>query len=77
MINPSGPLTDADIIAARTRAAESDVPWDRSKAVRDAIVSAKAKREARLRERRRRILMASVGALLFLLAILGWLLTRR
>lgn len=76
MNGKSAPLTEADIIAARYRAAEGGVPWDRAKAISEAMQKAAVKRALR-RQRRNRIILASLGAFLFLAAVLGWLLTRR
>jgi ferric-dicitrate binding protein FerR (iron transport regulator) len=78
-------ITEADIVAARTRAAEGGVPWDRAKAAKQAIEAQETKaalQAARLaawerRRRRNRVLIAALGLLLAMLALLGWLLTRR
>ena len=70
------PLSDDDIIAARVRAAEGGVSWDRAKAVGEALERAAVKREAK-RQKRNRVLIAALGLLLAMLACLGWLLTRR
>lgn len=69
------PLTDDDIVAARVRAAEGGVPWNRADAISEALRKAEIKRLARLR-RRNQIIAAAVTATL-LLAALVWFLTRR
>ena len=70
------PLSDDDIIAARVRAAEGGVSWNRANAVSEAMERAAVKREAR-RRRRNRLLISALGLFLSALALLGWLLTRR
>lgn len=79
MNHGSGPLTDADIVAARMRAAEGGVPWDRAKALSEAMSKAAEKHAARVaaKRRRNRVLLASAVTLLLLLAALAWFLTRR
>jgi hypothetical protein len=72
MTSEPKPLTEADIVAARVRAAESGVPWDRAKALSEARAKVAAKRAAK-RERRNRVLLIALGLLLVLLAILGYL----
>lgn len=81
------PLTEADIVAARVRAAEGGVPWDQSKAVSAAILAvrkkqteaaeAKAVLAARKAETLRKWLTLLVGLLLALLAACVVLLIRR
>lgn len=81
------PLTEADIIAARVRAAEAGVPWDQSKAVHAAILAvrkkqteaaqAKAALAARKAETLRKWLTLLVGLLLAMLVGLLVLLMRR
>lgn len=70
------PITEAEILAARVRAAEGGVPWDRAKAISEAMRKAAVKREAR-RRRRNKIIAASAATLLLLMLVLAWLLTRR
>jgi hypothetical protein len=81
-------ITEDEIVAARTRAAEGGVPWDRAKAAKQAIEAQEtkaaieaARNAARLaawkRSRRNRALLMLLGLFLAALAALGWLLTRR
>lgn len=78
MNGKSEPLSEADIIAARYRAAEGGVPWDRAKALSEAMAKAEAKALERLAaKRKRRNRLALMGlSLLTALALLAWLLTR-
>lgn len=73
------PLSDADIVAARERAASGEVLWDRQKAVATSIAKAKAKQAAEALERRRtfRARMGIVLTALLMLALLAWLWVRR
>ena len=73
MNGKSAPLTEADIIAARYRAAEGGVPWDREKAIRDAVAKGRA---ATRRRRRNRLMLAGASLLVLILAALVWYLTR-
>lgn len=89
MNGKSGPLSNEDIIAARIRAAEGGVPWDRAEAVQKATVRAvetwrqRAETQAGLAltaethaaKWRRAALTALWLAFLEMLALL-WLLTR-
>lgn len=62
------PLTDEDILAARERIASGIVPWDRDRAVNNAIVAAAQKRALR---RKRRLLLATAVALALVVAAIA------
>lgn len=64
------PISEQDIMAARLRAAEGTVPWDRRTVLQQAI--ARVKERQRLR-RRRRWIIASAASFVALLVLLLWL----
>lgn len=67
------PLTDEDILAARERIASGAVPWDRDRAVTNAIVAAAQKRALR---RKRRLMLAAASVVVMMLAAMMLWVTR-
>ena len=68
------PMTEDDIVAARIRASEGDVPWNRGQVIRQCLAVAKEK--ARIR-RRNRIAMGACAAVALVLVVLWMLWSRR
>lgn len=68
------PITEDEIVAARVKAAEGDVPWNRTELTRALL--AKHKALAAARKRRRRILWSVAASAVLMLALLAFLFWR-
>jgi hypothetical protein len=78
------PLTEAEIVAAREKAATGGVSWNREQAVRESIARVKAKKAAEaiaaeraaallaMQKRRRRVMTAIVMVAVLMLLALAW-----
>lgn len=72
------PLSDGDIVAAREKAAGSEVSWDRARAVRESIERARAKAALLMAAKRsRRIRWTLVASALLMLGLLALLWVRQ